>query len=116
MKNLKLQSAMEYLMTYGWAILIIAVVMVALFSLGILGGSPLSTTCLPQSGYQCSGVILNHLNGGVTLTFGQTSGNNWNTANIFFVPQGTSSVSGIPSDIASTGACGASWATYTCNV
>ncbi len=31
----KLQSAMEYLMTYGWAILIIAVVMVALFALGI---------------------------------------------------------------------------------
>ena len=26
---------MEYLMTYGWAILIIAIVMVALFQLGI---------------------------------------------------------------------------------
>ena len=34
MKDMKLQSAMEYLMTYGWAILIIAIVMVALFSLG----------------------------------------------------------------------------------
>jgi hypothetical protein len=34
MKGMKLQSAMEYLMTYGWAILIIAIVMVALFSLG----------------------------------------------------------------------------------
>jgi hypothetical protein len=31
----KIQSAMEYLMTYGWAILIIAVVLVVLFSLGI---------------------------------------------------------------------------------
>ncbi len=31
----KIQSAMEYLMTYGWAILIIAVVLVILFSLGI---------------------------------------------------------------------------------
>ncbi len=29
------QSAMEYLMTYGWAILIIAVVLVVLFSLGV---------------------------------------------------------------------------------
>ncbi len=29
------QSAMEYLMTYGWAILIISVVLVVLFSLGI---------------------------------------------------------------------------------
>ena len=31
----KIQSAMEYLMTYGWAILIIAVVLVVLFLLGI---------------------------------------------------------------------------------
>ena len=29
------QSAMEYLMTYGWAILIISVVLVVLFSMGI---------------------------------------------------------------------------------
>ncbi len=31
----RLQSAMEYLMTYGWAILIIAVVLGALFQLGV---------------------------------------------------------------------------------
>jgi len=31
----KAQSAMEYLMTYGWAILIIAVVLAALFQLGV---------------------------------------------------------------------------------
>jgi len=31
----KAQSAMEYLMTYGWAILIIAVVLGALFQLGV---------------------------------------------------------------------------------
>ena len=38
----KAQSAMEYLMTYGWAILIIAIVLAALFSLGIFssGGLP----------------------------------------------------------------------------
>ncbi len=33
------QSAMEYLMTYGWAILIIAVVLGALFSLGVFNGA-----------------------------------------------------------------------------
>ena len=32
----KLQSAMEYLMTYGWAILIIAIVIVALYLLGVI--------------------------------------------------------------------------------
>ncbi len=38
-KSFKIQSAMEYLMTYGWAILIIAVVMVALFALGVFNSS-----------------------------------------------------------------------------
>ena len=34
-KGNKAQSAMEYLMTYGWAILIIAVVLAVLFSLNV---------------------------------------------------------------------------------
>ena len=36
--NAKSQSAMEYLMTYGWAILIIAVVLAVLFQLGVFSG------------------------------------------------------------------------------
>ncbi len=39
--RMKSQSAMEYLMTYGWAILIIAIVMIALFQLGIFNGTAL---------------------------------------------------------------------------
>ncbi len=35
---LKLQSAMEYLMTYGWALLIIAVVLIVLYQLGVFSG------------------------------------------------------------------------------
>ena len=35
----KAQSAMEYLMTYGWAILIVAVVLGALYSLGVFNGA-----------------------------------------------------------------------------
>ena len=87
MANMKLQSAMEYLMTYGWAILIIAVVMVALFSLGILGGSPLGTTCLPQSGYVCSNPALVPTSFNVIL--GQATGTNWATSNFIWVPSGT---------------------------
>ena len=37
--RIKAQSAMEYLMTYGWAILIIAVVLGALFELGVFNGT-----------------------------------------------------------------------------
>ena len=36
------QAAMEYLMTYGWAILIIAIVIVALFQLGVFNNSNLA--------------------------------------------------------------------------
>ncbi len=46
---LKPQSAMEYLMTYGWAILIIAVVLGALFSLGIFNPSFLAPEVQPGS-------------------------------------------------------------------
>ncbi len=42
----KAQSAMEYLMTYGWAILIIAVVLGALFSLGIFNSATLAPKAL----------------------------------------------------------------------
>ncbi len=38
MRRSKQQSAMEYLMTYGWAILIIAVVLAVLFQLGVFSG------------------------------------------------------------------------------
>ena len=38
-KNQKSQSAMEYLMTYGWAVLIVTIVLVALFQLGVFGNN-----------------------------------------------------------------------------
>ena len=47
--KLKSQSAMEYLMTYGWAILIIAVVLAVLFQLGVFSSGNFSTRALPGS-------------------------------------------------------------------
>ena len=38
MRSKRSQSAMEYLMTYGWAILIIAIALGALFQLGVFNG------------------------------------------------------------------------------
>ena len=43
------QSAMEYLMTYGWAILIIAVVLGALYYLGVFNTSNLAPRAQPGS-------------------------------------------------------------------
>ena len=94
-KRLKAQSAMEYLMTYGWAILIIAVVLGALFSLGVFSGtSLLGTTCIASSGYYCSNLVLH--GGTLSFTFGQNTGVNWAAANVFFLPSGSAAPSSVP--------------------
>ena len=41
------QSAMEYLMTYGWAILIVIVVVAALYSMGVFSGGGGGVPCSP---------------------------------------------------------------------
>ncbi len=45
--GLKLQSAMEYLGTYGWSILIIAITLVALFSLGVFNSANFAPKAQP---------------------------------------------------------------------
>ncbi len=47
MRLKRLQSAMEYLMTYGWAILIIAVVLGALFQLGVFNAGTFAPRAPP---------------------------------------------------------------------
>ncbi|MEM3781390.1 MAG: hypothetical protein QXT43_00305 [Candidatus Micrarchaeaceae archaeon] len=82
------QSAMEYLMTYGWAILIIAVVLGALFSLGVFSSSSfLGTACIPQSGFLCSNPTAT--SGLLSVTIGQATGATWSSAEACFVPTGT---------------------------
>ena len=43
MMNRKSQSAMEYLMTYGWAILVVLIALGALFYLGVFNPKTPST-------------------------------------------------------------------------
>ena len=47
--SVKAQSAMEYLTTYGWAILVIAVVVAALFELGLFNQNTYSPKATPGS-------------------------------------------------------------------
>ncbi len=67
----KAQSAMEYLMTYGWAILIIAVVLAALDFLGVFNGNTfIGSSCLATPGYLCSNPIMTaNANGPNLLSF-----------------------------------------------
>jgi hypothetical protein len=83
----KAQSAMEYLMTYGWAILIIAVVLGALFSLGVFSSSNLlGTACIAYSGFECTNPLLH--NGVFTATIGQSTGTSWTSTNLIFIGSG----------------------------
>ena len=72
--NFKAQSAMEYLMTYGWAILIIAVVLAALFSLNVFNaGANLGTSCIPSPGFLCQSPVLSGSTGTISFTVGQNA-------------------------------------------
>ncbi len=100
----KAQSAMEYLMTYGWAILIIAVVLGALFSLGVFSGSSLlGNACIAGSGFLCQSPVYNHANDLITVQIGQNTGTTWVTANFVFAPEGTPTVGGIPNLVGTIG-------------
>jgi hypothetical protein len=86
--NFKAQSAMEYLMTYGWAILIIAVVLGALFGLGVFSNPIGSTVCVAGSGFYCSALTYSHASGTVTATIGQSTATNWGNVLLLFAIQG----------------------------
>ncbi|MCL4399276.1 hypothetical protein M1293_02090, partial [Candidatus Parvarchaeota archaeon] len=53
--NKKSQSALEYMMTYGWAILIIVIVAAVLYSLGIF--SPSSSISSTVTGFSNLGSV-----------------------------------------------------------
>ncbi|MEM3839425.1 MAG: hypothetical protein QXF01_02500 [Candidatus Micrarchaeaceae archaeon] len=69
----RLQSAMEYLMTYGWAILIIAIVLGVLYYIGVFNGAAaLGTSCIATPGFLCQNPIMSST-GYLSFTLGQES-------------------------------------------
>ena len=60
---MKLQSAMEYLMTYGWAILILAIVMVAMYELNLFNPNTYISNAPPGSCF-----VIRSPNGGASLS------------------------------------------------
>ena len=83
--RLSAQSAMEYLTTYGWVILIIAIVLLALFELGIFnqGGT---NSCVAQPGFVCTNPVYG--TNAIQFTFGQNSGRYYYSVNAFVASQG----------------------------
>jgi hypothetical protein len=66
----KAQAAMEYLMTYGWAILVVMVVGIAMWQLGIfnMGGASLTSTGFSKIKPQLAGSGIAH-NGQIKAIF-----------------------------------------------
>jgi hypothetical protein len=78
---------MEYLMTYGWAILILAIVVGVLFALGLFNGSAATPNgCSPQPGFTCSNPV--YTPNGITATISQDSGQNYYDAWVFVASEG----------------------------
>lgn len=63
--NAAAQSSMEYLMTYGWAILIISIVLAAMWQIGVFNSAPQATKAHPGS---CRVARLQTANGGVQVS------------------------------------------------
>lgn len=73
MRTLKLQSAMEYLMTYSWALLVVALVVATIFALGLFNpGAFVGTQCVLPAGLACTTVYIVS-NGVLTLNFQQVT-------------------------------------------
>ena len=70
-RQFRVQSAMEYLMTYGWSILIIAIVLGAMFQMGLFGKTSLIPSgCISSAPYFCSKPVLSS-NGMLTIQVSQ---------------------------------------------
>ena len=79
-RGAKGQSAMEYLITYGWAILIIAIALGVLFELGLFNPSSfVSTSCIFPADFSCIFSTLSS-NGMLTVNMQQSTSSSLETA------------------------------------
>ncbi len=94
------QSSMEYLMTYGWAILVIAIIVSILFALGLFGGSigGVSNSCIPQPGFTCTNPVYGP--NGISFSIGQNSGQYYFNVRAFVASQsGSFNSAGLPQNL-----------------
>jgi len=67
----KAQAAMEFLMTYGWAILVVLIAIAALYAMGVFSGGG-ATTCKLDAPFACD-VAVSETGGVVTSNFAITA-------------------------------------------
>ena len=90
-KSKRSQSALEYMMTYGWAILIIVIVAVILYSMGIFNpSSSVSSTVTGFSGFVVPTAICSPT-GYLLITLGNSVGYYVEITNLTAIPSSGSS-------------------------
>ena len=104
-KAKKAQSAMEYLMTYGWAILIVIIVAAALFALGVFNPATYTqSTATGFTGFQIPSGGWQFTTGGVmTLQLKNMAGANIQVTNITATYAGNLGYNGTASGTLSPG-------------
>ncbi len=71
------QAAMEFLMTYGWALLIVLVAIGVLATMGVFSGSKIAATvCILQPAFACEAVVKADTVGSVAIQLQQGLGTN----------------------------------------
>jgi hypothetical protein len=105
----KLQAAMEYLMTYGWAILIIALALGVLYSLGVLNPGRLKPVmCMLPAPFSCQIQSLNTA-GKLTISLSQGSGQTITLLGVACVDNQHVSTTGLPDGTCYSGVNSSCW-------
>jgi hypothetical protein len=74
MDRIRSQSALEYMITYGWAILLVGVALGLVFYLVILSGNSTPTLCTAKSPYSCTAPTFSSSSNTLSLSMVQNSG------------------------------------------
>jgi len=105
---MKGQAAIEFLMTYGWALLIMMAVIGVLFYVGVFNQQPPST-CIAQGGFTCSDWQVAP-GGAMSITLIQSTGHDMLVTNVScsdqtvwaYADANISLYSGVPTQITAT--------------
>lgn len=73
-KLLKIQAAVDFLLSYGIAMLMIGIAIEVMYSLGVLNTSLIPASCSGTTSFSCGSFFLSSTSGALTLTLSQDSG------------------------------------------
>ncbi len=113
------QSALEYLVTYGWAILAIVIVAALLWALGIFNPGGLVGTGNKASGFSFNILDQKYADTVLTINLGNTQGKSVNIISIKVAGAGTMTASNMSVGnatvftVTAAPSCGATGATFT---